>query len=147
MKITIITTTINIPRLLLQYAENARYYGHKNVDFVVIGDRKSPAGTAEFCQAVAQYYPCAYLDIPAQQKYLDRFPELWTHLRFDSIQRRNVGLLLAYENGADTVITIDDDNFVLSQDFVGLHSVVGTVRELPTYGSTSVSSTFVPSLR
>jgi Reversibly glycosylated polypeptide len=137
MKITIVTTTINIPTLLLQYAENARYYGHENVDFVVIGDRKSPAGTAEFCQRVAQYYPCSYLDIPAQQKYLDRFPKLWTHLRFDSIQRRNVGLVLAYENGADVVITIDDDNFVMGQDFVGLHSVVGTVRELPTYASTS----------
>jgi len=137
MKVTIVTTTINIPRLLLQYAENARYYGHKDVDFVVIGDRKSPAGTAEFCQTVAQYYPCSYLDIPAQQKYLVRFPELWTHLRFDSIQRRNVGMLLAYENSADVVVTIDDDNFVLSQDFFGLHSVVGTVRELPTYGSTS----------
>ena len=137
MKVTIVTTTINIPRLLLQYAENARYYGHKDVDFVVIGDRKSPAGTAEFCETVAQYYPCSYLDIPAQQKYLVRFPELWTHLRFDSIQRRNVGMLLAYENSADVVVTIDDDNFVLSQDFFGLHSVVGTVRELPTYGSTS----------
>lgn len=137
MKITIVTTTINIPKLLLQYAENARYYGHTNVDFVVIGDRKSPSGTAEFCETVTQYYPCSYLDIPAQQKYLDRFPELWTHLRFDSIQRRNIGLLLAYENGADVVITIDDDNFVMNQDFVGLHSVVGTHRELPTYGSTS----------
>ncbi len=50
MKITIVTTTINIPKLLLQYAENARYYGHTNVDFVVIGDRKSPSGTAEFCR-------------------------------------------------------------------------------------------------
>jgi Reversibly glycosylated polypeptide len=137
MKTTIVTTTINIPTLLLQYAENASYYGHSNLDFVVIGDRKSPPGTVEFCRRVAQYYPCSYLDIPAQQKYLDRFPELWTHLRFDSIQRRNVGMLLAYENGADVVITIDDDNFVLGQDFVGLHSVVGRVRELPTYSSTS----------
>jgi len=137
MKVTIVNTTINIPHLLLQYAENARYYGHQNVDFIVIGDRKSPAGTAEFCQRVAQYYPCSYLNIPAQQTYMDRFPELWAHLRFDSIQRRNIGLLLAYENGADTVITIDDDNFVLDQDFVGLHSVVGRIRELPTYGSTS----------
>ena len=37
MKVTIVNTTINIPTLLLQYAENARYYGHENVDFVVIG--------------------------------------------------------------------------------------------------------------
>ena len=137
MKTTIVTTTINIPTLLLQYAQNASYYGHTDLDFVVIGDRKSPSATAEFCRKVSEHYPCSYLDIPAQQKYLDRFPELWSHLRFDSIQRRNVGMLLAYENGADVVITIDDDNFVMGQDFVGLHSVVGSVRELPTYSSTS----------
>lgn len=137
MKTTIVTTTINIPVLLLRYAENAKYYGHTNLDFIVIGDRKSPAGTADFCHTVSEHYPCAYLDIPAQEKYLDRFPQLWDHLRFDSIQRRNIGILLAYENGADVVITIDDDNFVMDQDFVGLHGRVGILRELPCYGSTS----------
>src|SRR6267378_3165212 len=137
MKTTIVTTTINIPALLPKYAQNARYYGHSAVDFVVIGDRKSPPHTADFCKSVEAYYPCAYLDIPAQQKYLDRFPELWRHLPFDSIQRRNIGVLMAWENGADVVITIDDDNFVLDQDFVGLHGVAGTVRDLRTYGSTS----------
>jgi len=137
MKTTIVTTTINIPVLLQRYAENAKYYGHTNLDFVVIGDRKSPAETADFCHTVSAHYPCAYLDIPAQKKYLDRFPQLWEHLRFDSIQRRNIGILLAYENGADVVITIDDDNFVMDQDFVGLHSRVGILRELPCYGSTS----------
>ena len=85
---------------------------------MVIGDRKSPPETADFCKSVP-HYPCAYLDIPAQQEYLSRFPELWSHLRFDSVGRRNIGILLAYENGADVVITIDDDNFVMDQDFVG----------------------------
>jgi hypothetical protein len=136
MKTTIVTTTINIPALLLEYARNARRYGHKDLDFVVVGDRKSPPGTADFCKSVP-HYPCVYLDIPAQQEYLSRFPELWAHLRFDSVQRRNIGTLLAYENGADVVITIDDDNFVMEQDFVGFHGVTGSVREMPTYRSTS----------
>ncbi|MBV8819680.1 MAG: hypothetical protein JO022_15070 [Acidobacteriaceae bacterium] len=136
MKTTIVTTTINIPVLLTKYAENARYYGHTDLDMIVIGDRKSPAETAAFCNSVP-HYRCEYMDIPAQQKYMDRFPDLWSHLRFDSIQRRNIGLLWAYENGADVVITIDDDNFVMNQDFVGLHGVVGSRRELLTYGSTS----------
>ena len=136
MKTTIVTTTINIPVLLLKYAENAQRYGHKELDFVVIGDRKSPPETADFCKSVP-HYPCAYLDIPAQREFLGRFPELWAHLRFDSVQRRNIGMLLAYENGADVVITIDDDNFVMDQDFVGFHGAAGSVRELPTYRSTS----------
>src|ERR1039457_3873648 len=128
MKTTIVTTTINIPAALLKYGRNARHDGHRDLDFVVIGDRKSPLETADFCRSVP-HYPCAYLDISAQQEYLRRFPELWTHLRFDSIQRRNIGMLLAYENGADVVITIDDDNFVMDQDFVGLHAAAGSVRE------------------
>jgi len=136
MKTTIVTTTINIPELLPEYAENAKYYGHTDLDFIVIGDCKSPVETADFCKAVP-HYPCLYLDIAAQQQYLNRFPELWNHLRFDSIQRRNIGTLLAYERGADVVITIDDDNFVMRQDLVGTHGMVGSVRELPTYGSTS----------
>lgn len=137
MKSTIVTTTINIPALLTNYARNARHYGHTELDFIVIGDRKSAAGTAEFCATIRQYYPCTYLDIPAQKQYLDRFPQLWSHLRLDSIQRRNIGLLMAYENGADVIITIDDDNFVMNQDFVGLHSVVGTRPQMPAYASTS----------
>jgi hypothetical protein len=137
MKTAIVTTTINIPVLLTNYAENAKYYGHSDVEFIVIGDRKSPSGTAEFCKTIENYYPCAYLDIPAQQRYLDRFPKLWEHLKFDSIQRRNIGMLHAYEHGADTLITIDDDNFVMNQDFVGLHGMVGSKAHLPAYGSTS----------
>jgi hypothetical protein len=46
-------------------------------------------------------------------------------------------MLLAYRNGADVVITIDDDNFVTNQDFVGLHRAAGTSREIPVYASTS----------
>ncbi len=137
MKTTIVTTTINIPVLLQRYAENAKHYGHSDLDFIVIGDRKSPPETADFCHTISREYPCPYLDITAQKKYLDRFPQLWEHLKFDSIQRRNIGILLAYENGAEVVITIDDDNFVMDQDFVGLHGRTGILRELPCYGSTS----------
>ncbi len=137
MKTTIVTTTINIPVALLQYVKNARSYGHRDLDLIVIGDRKSPPETADFCKTVADYYPCAYWNIEAQRDYLGRFPELWKHVRFDCIQRRNIGMLMAWENGADLIITIDDDNFVLPQDFIGLHSCAGTVRELTAYASTS----------
>lgn len=137
MKISIVTTTINVPLLLLQYVKNARSYGHRDLDLIVIGDRKSPADTADFCQKVADYYPCSFWDIEAQRDYLSRFPELWKHIRFDCIQRRNIGLMMAWERGADIVITIDDDNFVTSQDFVGLHSCAGSIREQTAYASTS----------
>ena len=138
MSISIVTTTIHIPVLLEKYAENARFYGHPDVDFIVIGDRKTPSGTREYCASIAaRYCPCEYLDIEAQKSYLERFPRLWEHLRFDSIQRRNIGMLKAYENGADVLITIDDDNLIMNQDFVGIHGIAGSQLELPTVESSS----------
>lgn len=137
MKTTIVTTTINVPVLLSQYAENARSYGHRDVDFIVIGDRKTPPEAADFCRKLERRFPCSYWDIAAQQARLEGVPKLWNHLRFDSIQRRNVGMLLAWANGADVIITIDDDNFVTGYDFVGLHGAVGTVREVTATAATS----------
>lgn len=139
MKTTIVTTTIYLPELLRVYAKNAKDFGHTDLDFVVIGDRKTPAEVKEFCaQLNRDFYPTEYMDIEAQRQYLEpRFPELWKHLRFDSIQRRNVGILRAWENGADTIITIDDDNWIMNQDFVSLHGRVGRTVDLPTIASTS----------
>jgi hypothetical protein len=137
MKTTIVTTTINIPVLLHDYARNAVRYGHGDVDFLVIGDRKSPPDTAAFCRTVDRICRCVYLDVAAQEKRMAAFPELWRHIRFDCIQRRNIGMLLAYRSGADVVITIDDDNFVMNQDFAGLHGVAGTWREVTVHASTA----------
>jgi hypothetical protein len=137
MKTTLVTTTINVPVLLRNYAQNARRYGHTDLDIIVIGDRKSPPETADFCETVNPLCPCTYVDIISQADYLAGFPELWRHIRFDCIQRRNIGMLMAYRNGADVVITIDDDNFVTNQDFVGLHGIAGTRRKVNLYASTS----------
>jgi hypothetical protein len=138
MKTSIVTTTIYVPHTLRKFAENARSYGHSEVEFVVIGDRKTPAETRTLCEQIArEFYPTVYLDIDDQRVFLDAFPELWSHLRFDSIQRRNVGLLYAWQSGAGLIITIDDDNFVMNQDFIGLHAKAGGRHRLPVLESTS----------
>jgi hypothetical protein len=134
----IVTTTINIPELLKKYGENARRHGHSDLKFIVIGDRKSPAETRAFCDSIAKdWFSCEYLDIEDQRVYLQRFPELGEHLIFDSPSRRNIGILKAFEDRARVMITIDDDNLILNQDFVRCHGVVGTTPELPVYESTS----------
>lgn len=137
MRTAIVTTTIHVPQLLSEYAANASLFGHDDLAFIVIGDRKTPPQAAEFCKSLNQHYPCFYLDIKAQQEYLERFPELSSHLRYDSIQRRNIGLLLAYERNAEVIITMDDDNYILGQDYVGLHKIVGSKPVLPAFASTS----------
>ncbi len=139
MKTTIITTTIYVPQALEKYGQNAKFYGHRDLSFVVIGDRKTPAGTRAFCERIsANYYPCEYLSIADQEEcYRDKYPALWKHLPFNSIQRRNFGLLKAWEDGADIIITVDDDNWMLNHDFVALHGIVGQAPELPAVESSS----------
>jgi hypothetical protein len=139
LKTSIVTTTIYVPLTLRKFADNARQFGHTDVEFVIAGDRKTPPETRAFCEELAQQssYPVHYLGIDDQKQYLERFPDLWSHLRFDSIQRRNVSLFYAYESGADLIITVDDDNFVLNQDFIGLHAKAGTRCHLPVIESTS----------
>jgi hypothetical protein len=138
MKTTIVTTTIHIPVLLEKYAENARFYGHSDLGFLVVGDKKTPEAARAFCERLAERaYPCEYLGVREQESYLERFPELWNHLPFNSIQRRNIGLLKAWEDGAETIITIDDDNLMLNHDFVRSHRIVGQRPELPAIESSS----------
>jgi hypothetical protein len=138
VKITIVTTTIYVPAALEKYGQNARFFGHSGLNFVVIGDKKTPAETRTFCADLSsQYYPCSYLGVEEQQIYLERFPALWNHLPFNSIQRRNIGLLKAWEDGADIIITIDDDNWMLNHDFLRLHSIVGQSLELPAFETSS----------
>lgn len=140
-KTAIVTTTIYVPQAIEKYARNARFYGHdpEDVFFVVTGDKKTPAETAEFCASVSRGgFRCHYLGVQDQEAYLaERFPELWNHLPFNSIQRRNISLLKAWEEGAETIITIDDDNWMLNHDFVRLHNIVGQRPELPAFETSS----------
>ena len=123
MKTTIVTTTIHVPVLLREYIANVKKYGHSEVDYIIIGDKKTPNEVRDFCSVLAKDsgYHIEYMDVPQQEGYLKKFPELNAHLVYNSIQRRNIGILKAYEQGAEVVITIDDDNFFSGGDFVGDH--------------------------
>jgi hypothetical protein len=132
-KVSVVTTTINIPHFLKAYAEDAERFGHY-VEFIVIGDKKSPAETGKFCETIPN---CLYMDIPAQQEYMKRFPKLWEHLPFNSFERRMIGILQAYECGADVVVTIDDDNLLATEDALLWHQQVGQNWEIPVFRSSS----------
>lgn len=134
MKTTVVTTTIFVPKFLEGYAKSAKDHGEA-VDFVVVGDVKSPIETAEFCRGIKN---CLYMDLPFQENYLGRFPELDEHMPMNSISRRNIGHLYAYENGSDVLILLDDDNFAIDGvNHIGAHRVVGTRWCGPRVGSTT----------
>ena len=131
-KITVVTTTIHVPHFLKAYSNDAQRCGH-DVNFIVVGDRKSPADTADFCQTIPD---CVYMGIEEQREYMLRFPELWHHLPFDSFERRNIGILRAYETGCDVMVTIDDDNLLATEDVFRWHAMPGDCRELALFKST-----------
>lgn len=103
MKKFIITTTINSPtKATLKFCEIA---DSKDFVFVIVGDLKTPHD--EYRQLEQKYKNITYIS-PEQQDKL--YPELSTVIGWKTIQRRNIGFVYAYQNGAEVVATVDDDN-------------------------------------
>ena len=124
MKIAIVTTTINTPTCLMDYAANFKKYGHKEVTFYVAGDEKTPPVDKFFERLDATGYDANYYDL-AEQK--DMSPDLDAYIPHNSIQRRNFAILAAYRAGADWIISIDDDNLIdPDNDYIKAHIEIPT---------------------
>ncbi len=122
MKKYIITTTINPPtKATLKFCQIAR---KKNWVFVIVGDTKTPHNA--YFELENEHV--IYLT-PKKQEEL--YPELSTTIGWKSIQRRNIGFVYAYEQGADIVATIDDDN--IPYDNWGDEILVGKEVEIDIY--------------
>ncbi len=102
----IVTTTINPPTEAIQRFDNMPGW-----HLVVIGDRKTPAYHLD---------NGTYLG-PADQEALDK--DLSDLIGWNCIQRRNFGLLVAHQMGAEVVAVVDDDN--IPYDDWGTNLLVG----------------------
>jgi hypothetical protein len=90
----IVTTTINPPTKAIKLFD-----AMKDWHLIVIGDKKTPA---DYKLKRGEYVP------PQAQEVYDK--ELSDAIGWNSIQRRNFGMLMAYEQGAEIVALVDDDN-------------------------------------
>ena len=133
----IVVTTIFEPKFLDGYVDNLERNGHDDTGIIVIIDRKTPQTVYERCQHHAKRgRPVICPTLEEQERFLARFGNLAGRIPWDSDNRRNIGFLMALERGAEVMITIDDDNFVLDDsDFVAEHSVAGTRVSLPEVSS------------
>lgn len=124
----IVLTTINYPKLLLDYRSNLERYGHLfSVCVWVIGDKKTPDYVHELCNDLSDMgLKTVFVDVEFQLKWGKRFPKLFHKLPWNNETRRNIGYLLALENGCERLISIDDDNWPTDDDFIGRHSITGT---------------------
>lgn len=139
MKPAIVLTTIRVPYLIEGYVDNLERHSHKDVDFIVIGDRHTPDKlVARFAEKIRERgYSCTYWDIEKQKKWMQEYPELDRIIPYNSDNRRNVGYLIAASMGSKVIVSIDDDNYVTSEDYIGQHEIVGTMQRLITVSSSS----------
>ena len=122
----IVLTTINVPNVLVDLYENIRNFGRlDNVVCWVIGDYKTPTECEVLCNKVnSMGLETHFLDIPSQDEWGKRFPAFYKCIPYNNESRRNIGYLLALENGCKRLISIDDDNFPTEDDFIGIHEAV-----------------------
>jgi len=126
-RVAIVVTTIFEPRFLDGYVENLRRFGHDSAEIIVIVDRKTPPSVAEACARLGAVCPT----MGEQEQFLAKFPSMRGRIPYDSDNRRNVGFLMALDRGADLLVSIDDDNYVLDDvDFAGEHLAAGETLDL-----------------
>ena len=124
----IVVTTIFEPAWLQGYLDNIRQYGReREVTLRIIADKKTPSTVFDAASAAKRdgfLVDCPTLD--EQEAYLRSAGVAADFIPWNTDNRRNIGFLRAWENGADVLISIDDDNYCLADsDFVGCHHVVG----------------------
>lgn len=135
----IVLTTVNVPSLLEGYAKNFRKYNHSDVEFIVIGDRRTPDQKCrKIVNRIKDYgFDAYYFDVASQTRWLEDHPKLAKIIPYDSDNRRNIGFLIAVQHGAEKIVSIDDDNYVTNHDFYKDHSIVGSSCNVKTVYSSN----------
>jgi hypothetical protein len=125
MKRYIITTTINEPTVAThKFAEIAL---RNEWVFVIVGDTKTPHEAYQELEKT--YHP--YVEYLHPDKQAELYPKLSEIIGWKTIQRRNIGFVYAYNNGAEIVATVDDDN--IPYDNWGTDLYVGKEVEVDYY--------------
>ena len=108
MKTAFVITTINKPNNIMKlYAKMCK---EKEIDYYIIGDQKSPK---KFILKNSNYYSLS------QQKNLKLSYE--RKCLKNSYVRKNIGYLIAIQNGAEIIVESDDDNFPNKNFFSNLN--------------------------
>lgn len=124
---SLVLTTIFDPVVLEHYLVNFEKFGHLDkITVFMIPDRKTPVAAFQRCQSLrSRGLKIECPTIEEQEEYLDKFGPFGNLVPYDSDSRRNIGFLMAFESGADFMISIDDDNFCRpDEDFFAQHSIV-----------------------
>jgi hypothetical protein len=112
----IVTTTINKPTEALK-----KFSEKKDWKLYVVGDLKTP-------HEDYKNLDCIYLHPSIQE---EKYKKLSDMIGWNCIQRRNIGLVEAYRDGAEIIATVDDDN--IPYENWGENVRIGKVTEVDCY--------------
>jgi hypothetical protein len=131
IKTSIVVTTIFEPAWLQGYLDNLERWGHKEDTVIrIMCDKKTPATVYQAAEeAAAQGFNIDCPSLEEQQRYLEKVGLPDGFIPWNTDNRRNIGFLRAWEEGADVLISIDDDNYCPESDFVGAHHVIGSTAQ------------------
>ncbi len=128
------TTIFSLQDILDSYYKNISKFDHcGHVTIYIAGDNKTPPESKQMAANITrQGLNTCYMSIGKQKDYLKKYPDLAAIIPENSDNRRNVSFLMAIEEGADIIISVDDDNFPLEEiDFVEEHLTVNQEVNLP----------------
>jgi hypothetical protein len=131
---SIVVTTIFEPTFLNGYLDALREGRlSETTNIIIIPDRKTPASVSRAAMTAKQEgfrVLCPTLD--EQETFLRRLGVPKDFIPYDTDNRRNVGFLMALEQGCDVLISIDDDNYCPpGVCFVEDHRIVGSTASDP----------------
>lgn len=116
-KISIITTTINIPIFLNNIIKNIQSNKSQqnfDVSIIVIGDKKTPSKTKKFCEDLQRKskVKILYFDIKFQDRFFKKnYKSAYKMFPYNDAIRKLLGSLFVLKDLPDKVIFIDDDNY------------------------------------
>lgn len=119
----IVCTTIGDGSFLKHYAK-ALDGAQDRARVIVIPDRKTPAALWEAVKdARAQGFRVECPDLNEQAAFLESLGAPAGMFPFDTDHRRNIGYLMAWRDGADIMVSVDDDNLPLD-GWLAEHEIV-----------------------
>lgn len=115
-KIALVCTTIFNGSFLDTYTQKAEEEDLKSdIAFFVIPDLKTPKELYTKCNELQKKgFDIHCPTVEQQDQYLKKLGSIKDIIPYNSDNRRNIGYLMAYESGADILVSIDDDNYPFS---------------------------------
>jgi Reversibly glycosylated polypeptide len=128
MRLDVVCTTIGDGTFLKEWGRLIRQAGrHDDVRLVIIPDRRTPASLYGHVAALRDMDLTVVCPVPTEQlMFLEKLDCRPGFIPWNSDNRRNVGYLMAWADGADVVISVDDDNVPLNESWFHTHETAVT---------------------